>query len=87
MSQGEIILTCLFIAVCALSIVAMHSAYRNGFRDGALWMHEGDGYPSKPHAGWYWWAQAERRGLSPGKRRVVVARAVVLANDEQKRRP
>jgi predicted RNA-binding Zn-ribbon protein involved in translation (DUF1610 family) len=49
-----------------LSLITAGHAYRNGFRDGALWMDRGNTYPSKPHPEWWWWKTAEKEGLDPG---------------------
>ena len=54
------------VLVVAAQSIGSYIAYRNGFRDGALWLHRGDTYPSKPGPGWWWWGRAEREGLEPG---------------------
>jgi len=44
----------------AIGVVAARSAYRNGFRDGAMWMHQGESYPSKPPGEWKLWGSLRR---------------------------
>ena len=55
------------IALFILMLFAMRAVYHSGFRDGAHWMWEGDCYPSKPPATWWWYRQAERQGMRPGR--------------------
>jgi len=50
------------VGVCGLiSAVAQRASYHSGFHDGALWAHEGESYPSKPHDGWWGWKPLRNR--------------------------
>lgn len=40
---------------CVIGWFNGRAGYSNGFGDGARWMLNGDGYPSKPAPGWYGW--------------------------------
>ena len=43
------------VAASVLGWFNARAGYHNGFIDGARWMRDGDGYPSKPGPGWYAW--------------------------------
>ena len=47
-----------------LGITANIYAYRNGFCDGAHWVNEGPGYPSRPPDSWWWYETDEARRLA-----------------------
>lgn len=49
------------LAFGVLAIFSAKAAYHNGFRDGALWVAEGDGYPSRPRDSWWGYGQLKRR--------------------------
>lgn len=61
-------------ALSILMVIAMRAAYHNGFRDGAHWMWQGDGYPSRPPDSWWFYEQAKRQGMRPGATRAVAPR-------------
>ncbi len=45
----------LVIVLVVLATCLSSAAYRNGFRDGALWAVKGETYPSKPPRDWQGW--------------------------------